>query len=290
MSTLAAARINERDYSLADLKAGRKDMVVCTGYNNRLCGKPFAGFVGKDYCDDCVSLWMDDDARDRHRAWIGELSRRDWLQASTFRARFANSNPRMEDYSAYTQARAWYGEKNVFIHGHVGTGKTYMARCMMNAILDRSLGAFRANDEALRNGETRAMVSVCELSALEFCKLSEGGYNAKGYKWLYGIGVLLIDDMDKAPWTERSLSELYQCTDRRRNNQCATILTSNFNTSSVMRDGAEVFGLIKQLQLRVPRNESMISAAFDRLNPVLKLHIDGASLRGQDDAFGNVRQ
>ena len=53
-----------------------------------------------------------------------------------------------------------------------------------------------------------------------------------------------------------------------------------------MRDGAEILGLIKQLQLRVRHNESMVSAAFDRLLPVLKLHIEGASLRGQDDPFG----
>jgi DNA replication protein DnaC len=172
-------------------------------------------------------------------------------------ATFAPSRmPRMmekECAAAIAQAREWNGKSNVYIHGKIGCGKTHLARRLLCHARRSIKGVF----------------SIGEISAYDFTRAIFDKKSAM-LDVTKSVHVLLIDDMDKAPWNEFTLCELKGVLDKRSDKKLPTILTSNWNASGIINDF---------LLPRCPENHSLVHSIFDRLKPVVKIHVSGESLR-----------
>ena len=225
---------------------------------NPKCRRPTKVFLGSIYCADCIErLGGAMERRWQRDELISRAESGGYIVDGTLRCRFDRSNPEFEESRVYAQAKSWTpGSTNVYMAGTIGCGKTYLARCMLNASLD-------------------AMLSIGEVTALEFIKAVTAGYNSRGVAWLYGPKVLLIDDLDKAPWNESSLGWFWQLLDRRRTLRRATIVTSNFDAAR----------LCKWLEDRAPKNLSLPTAILDRLRPITNLSFEQGSLRRKESSF-----
>lgn len=211
-------------------------------------------------CDRCAerrakrieALHAADQLRARFRdyvrmGWVGED-----LQTYSWRA----SNPNIEaaNVVAWREARAWYrtGEKNLYVFGAVGVGKTFAARaCLREALV--------------------AGCSVAEVSAHRLCKVTDSFREGDGLVTAWkSVQVLFIDDLDKARWTPERLVALWELLDARTNSRKRTIVTTNIDSAP----------LRETLKAACPGNESHAIATMDRLRPILKLQFIGASQRG----------
>lgn len=222
------------------------------------CRAPITRYLGVLYCDPCAEkLWAVKRARMAYDTLLSECYQQGWIERSTLRCSFALSQRRYEQADAYASARAWRpGSSNVYIQGDIGSGKSYLGRCLLNASL-------------------RAGMTVAECTALEFTKAVANFYQARGVAWLYGPGVVLMDDLDKAPWSETTLGWLWQLLDKRRVLRRATVVTSNFDTD----------GLRRWLEGRAKANKSLPTAILDRLRPCTALTLAGTSLRRRERAW-----
>lgn len=225
------------------------------------CRRPTRLFFGKRYCDDCAeSGWAEYELRTAKVELLAECERNGWLTPDVLRARFDRSVPQFENKGVYTDAKAWHVCKtNVYIHGDIGCGKSYLGMCLLN----------KAYDEGK---------SIGKVTSLEFVKACGSGFQSKGIAWLYGPKALMIDDVDKAPWNPTTLGWLWQLIDTRRNLANATILTSNLTVTQ----------LVDTLRDYVPRNASLPSAIMDRMRPVTEYWLNGVSLRKWQRTLGDT--
>jgi hypothetical protein len=205
------------------------------------CEKSTVLFHGKRYCDECVAKW---EAAQRY----GGIC-------------FENSNPKKENPRAYQLAKAWKPlTSNVYICGHIGTGKSYLAECM-------GYKAARAHG-----------LGVDRLTANRFCDAVSVRFNSRGSGGLDALGriqVLILDDIDKAPWNSVSLTWLWEILDTRRTKQRSTIFTSNYAIEQ-MQQHLEQFN---------SKNPALIKAILDRFRPYLEIVLTGDSLRKKEDTL-----
>lgn len=179
------------------------------------------------------------------------------ISEATHVATFTGSDAAVEagNPEAWRQARDWPcsprpSMRNAYICGPIGTGKTHMARCMLN----------KAIDCGLRAGE---------VTAVQFCEAVTDNNLRHISRWR-SVPVLLLDDIDKAAWRERALAQLWGLLDYRYGRTyCRTIVTTNMDS----RDLRAMF------QRAAPDNPSIGASLLDRLAPCLKLTLEGKSLR-----------
>lgn len=205
--------------------------------------------IAQKHCDTCCAGWdkrENGDKKNKHRAW--HLTQ-GLATEKTFGCNFANSRADLETPD-YEIARQWIPATgaNWYIYGNKGRGKTFLARCLLNTAFD--LGMI-----------------VGELNAVDFTTQYDMN-RGKGLKYLRDPQVILIDDIDKAAWTVFSFQQLYGILNYRNERNKKTIITSN----TILDD------LIDHLKKHID-NHGMISAAFDRMNPVQKVRMIGDSFR-----------
>jgi DNA replication protein DnaC len=92
--------------------------------------------------------------------------------------------------------------------------------------------------------------------------------------------VLLLDDVDKAPWTPITLGWMWQLLDVRRGKQRSTIMTSNQMPHELIRHWEEY----------IPKNKSVPFAILDRMKPMLVLELAGDSLRRKESTLQQANQ
>lgn len=175
---------------------------------------------------------------------------------------FAKSNPEYMKPRAdlWDWAYAWTPKSEAgWFYGDKGTGKTYLARCILNAQFDE--------------GHT-----VAELPAIEFSQMAD----RKFYGWskkleAYSkVQILLIEDIDKAEWTPRSLSALFGILDTRCNDKHRTLVTTNATVEYCIGVWRKACG----------DNKSLPGTITDRLKPVRRIEMVGETLRkGGSDEF-----
>jgi len=186
--------------------------------------------------------------------------------------RFSKSNAAYEQ-AAHKYAQNWTGKSNAIISGPVGVGKSFLARCMLNRVLETALLKWMlAHDPVmskpvLRNGEG---LVIAEYAASDICARVDAGYQSESPDFLIAPQYLLLDDLDKGRWNERSITTLFRAVDARYQiGGRYIIVTSNFGPVE----------LAKWLKQRIPQNATTVDAIFDRLRPMLPLEIRGKSLR-----------
>lgn len=165
----------------------------------------------------------------------------------------ARSNPEAEAHSptAWGWARNWgMRSPNAWLMGPEGVGKTYLARCVLNAALERGL-------------------SAAEVSAFELNRRAERfGLEALLKRWC-GVDVLLLEDLDKARWDEDGIEYLWYILDRRSAAQRRLIITANVAPEHMKRvwDGAAW------------QNESKVQTLWERMIPIGRYEFEGRSFR-----------
>jgi len=142
------------------------------------------------------------------------------------------------------------GEKNYYIHGPTGVGKTYLARCILMWAVELGVTAMERNMYRLLN------------EAADWASASNLPIEA------YRIGVLLLDDVDKALYNRPTCAYLHSLIDARYNGGKLTIITSNYDTPAWAAQITAGSG-----------NPTMAAAILERLLPIRKWAMTGASLR-----------
>lgn len=177
------------------------------------------------------------------------------LQPETLRCTFDSSNPAAEEENVGVWRRLRVPEvlaTNHFLFGPTGVGKTYAARCVLNATMAR--------------GKTAA-----EMSARRFLLLASQYGKEAQLRALHRADVLLLDDIDKADFGRRdTLQALWELFDQRQS-QC-TIITAN-----VAPKDLKVI-----LQRFAGENSSLVDATLERFGARCQYErFSGANLRKQ---------
>jgi len=170
---------------------------------------------------------------------------------ATRRCWFKRSNPAVESRNptAWQAIRAWDGGQNLFLFGPPGTGKTHAARCILNRWLARRR-------------------TVAEISSRRVFKADRLFDDRGALKRWQAVDVLLLDDIDKARWTEDALGALWELVDARCSNDVRTICTANVAWPA----------LGELLAAGSPHNSALAESIASRISPA-KLEFAGDDLR-----------
>lgn len=222
------------------------------------CGATIEEFVGHTHCESCIARHEREQEEVERNLRLDDHVNRGWFSLGARRCQFRYSHTPTAHTATYKQAQLWNRDRNVYLQGDVGTGKTWLARCMVNAAFD-------------------AGMSVCEITALEFC---EGlrGFESRGIRQWFAPRVLLVDGLEQAPWTTATLGWFGQLLDRRGSQHYPTIVTTLFDQDL----------LVQNLRQYTQKNETLPTSLLDRLKPVLALSLQGQSLRRSSNAWGSA--
>jgi DNA replication protein DnaC len=231
----------------------------------RLCGQQIAVPVLTGYarayngvdgvCAACEPVLAEREQHKRHieriESRITELVALGDYSDATRRCWFKRSNPAVEakNPQAWQAVRAWKRDTNLYLYGPPGTGKSHAARCILNRCITQNL-------------------KVAEVSSRRVFKADRLFNDHGAFRRWQSVDVLLLDDLDKAHWTEDALGALWELVDARCSNDVRTICTGNVtwrNLGEILRAGST-------------RNSSLASSIGSRISPV-EIRFDGDDLR-----------
>lgn len=201
---------------------------------------PELGFVtwfrpGRCDCPGAQAYWAEVDARaaeeDRRAAeeearrkklWYLEKSR---LPKKYWTCTFAAAAETPENRTALAKVRA-YAEKfagtgGLFLTGPVGTGKTYLAACLVNALILREIRVLFGNVLDLLGRIRRTFDEDAQEE--EWRVVDE----------LARVPLLVIDDLGKEKVSEWVEQTLYRIVDMRYRENRALVVTSNYTLSEL---------------------------------------------------------
>jgi len=144
--------------------------------------------------------------------------------------------------------------ENIWICGNVGAGKTFLAQSIGRKAQEKFSARllFASAQEILRWGNREKPNSLFEDAKVR--------------------GLTILDDLDKLD--PRFFDRFYELMEARYLKALPTVITAN-STARALYD----FFLANH-----PENPGLIGAAFDRMNPCLKIELRGKSLRPDIDA------
>lgn len=172
--------------------------------------------------------------QDDHRATVNELQERSGLAARERGRTFESFIETPENSKALKTAKRYVeriidgtikdiDKKSLFLFGSYGTGKTYLATAIANAVID---------------GEKRTLYTrfgeMCRDVQRAFdkgAKESDGDIMRKYKK----CGLLIIDDLGKERFTDWSLALLFEIIDARYRDMRPTVITSNYSVEETVR-------------------------------------------------------
>lgn len=168
--------------------------------------------------------------------------------------RFENDNgmnEKMELVKTYVEKWEIVKEKNhgLLLWGSVGTGKSYMAGCIANALLDKEVSVHMTNFAKILND----------------LQVKYDGQN-EYINYLCGFQLLIIDDLGGERGTEYGMEQLYNVIDSRYRTGKPFIVTTNLTLNEI-------------------KNTTDLSykRIYDRvLEMCTPIRIDGASIRDHE--------
>lgn len=244
------------------------DTRICPGCNEEMQVERCTGMLEflndvDAYCDSCAEKKAKELEREQLKATCriryNDLLRRGLVMEHFRDASFSKSDKAIESMNpeGWEMARNWLRNENLYIHGHIGTGKTFMALSVLRK-------AFVAG------------LDVAETTARQFVKTTDlfkdndGLFNA----WKHA-DVLLLDDIDKAKWNLDRIDALWELMNTRMSAGRKTIITGNVS----IRDMAIIMRERTGDGEDGVRNTSRADAAMDRLKPIKQIELRGKSLR-----------
>lgn len=196
-------------------------------------------------CDPCMAKMVQENRDTAKRERAARIRREAYgtclVPEAAAHATFEKSEREYEERNVvyWLQAKEWYRrDENAWITGTPGSGKTFLARCVVNAFLDA--------------GTTAAEISGIELAAL-----------VRDFHWIDKVKpyieprLLLIDDIDKALWSKEQLDILCHLLDKRIGRGRRLLVTSNV-TPEHFRE---------QIQRNRPENKAVAGMIFRRMLP-----------------------
>lgn len=215
------------------------------------------------YCDDCAAKKSKELDRQRLRddctVRFRNAQRRGLLTDQFRRASFSLSRKDVEAMNpeAWEMARNWPRRQNLYIYGHIGTGKTFMALA------------------ALRKAFVAGM-DVAETTARQFVKTTDLFRDSENlFPAWKSVDILLIDDIDKARWNLDRIDALWELMNARVSAGHRTIITGNIS----LRDLALLMRERTGDGEREIKNTSRADAALERFKPIQQIELKGRSLR-----------
>lgn len=209
-------------------------------------------------CDECFARHVADQAaqnrvqakieRVREAVALGDLP-------ESFRSfKFAASKPEIEqlNQAAWDYARTWRRDSgNLYIQGTPGSGKTRLGLALLNKAADHGVSA--------------AIVTPTGIQAA-LHEFQHG--RAKLDRWA-GVGLLLLDDIDKVSITDFSLAGIWELFNERCARNLRIIITANVSIRS-----------LTEIWIAKSNNRTMVTATIDRLAPCKVVEMTGESNRG----------
>lgn len=191
-------------------------------------------YCGKERTVPCVCQCRSEEmkkqrARDEYEEKMQRVERlrNNSLMKSKYKdARFSSFVKTKENQKVYGIAKKYteqFGKmfknnQGILFWGNVGTGKSYSAACIANALLD--------------NMVTVVMTSFVEiLQNLQNAQIDEGAY----VKNLNEVKLLIIDDLGTERNTDYALEKVYNVIDGRYRSGMPLILTTNMTLDEMMK-------------------------------------------------------
>lgn len=148
--------------------------------------------------------------------------------ADIYSDEFKKTYDKCRDYCENTKKNMAKG-RGIYIYGSVGTGKTYLASCIVNEIIDKGLRAY-----------ITTFADVAKQIKKTFKKTTDETHYSYILK-LTKIPLLVIDDIgtemvkkgEQDTWLQE---QIFDVINHRYNNQKATIFTSNYSMQELIRE------------------------------------------------------
>lgn len=210
-------------------------------------------------CSACVRAHEERERREQLRVRFNEIVRAGHVTDDLRFSSFGQSRAEFEALNSDTWqlGRRWLkeGQKNLFLYGAVGVGKTYLARCCLN--------------QAFVSGRSVGEVTCTRLTKTGIL-FGEGGGS---FSFWQRVEFLLIDDIGSDDWTVGRLRALWEVLNARMARRCRTIITSNLDSAAllqVLSQGGSRAGCA---------DASLAISAMDRIKPASIGQFRGGSLR-----------
>jgi len=215
---ITVTRLEPGDYT------GEDGLLYCgkcrTPKQFRMEAPPLEGRLLPHPCR-CEQERLDQEAAEqearRHRQAVADLKRRGFTDPAMREWTFANDNgkcPQMKHARFYVEHWDTMQEENIgyLLWGGVGTGKSYFAGCIANALMEQEVAVRMTNFALILNDLTASFEGRNEYIT-RFCRAP----------------LLILDDFGMERGTEYSLEQVYNAIDSRYRSHRPLIVTTNLS-------------------------------------------------------------
>ena len=215
---ITVTRLEPGDYTGEDglLYCGR----CCTPKQFRMDAPPFEGRLLPHPCR-CEQKRLDREAAEqearRHRQAVADLKGRGFTDPAMKDWTFANDNgkcPQMKHAHFYVEHWEQMKAENIgyLLWGGVGTGKSYFAGCIANALMEQEVAVRMTNFALILNDLTASFEGRNDYIT-RLCRAP----------------LLILDDFGMERGTEYGLEQVYNVIDRRYRSRRPLIVTTNLS-------------------------------------------------------------
>lgn len=221
--------------------------------------------INRVACDKCFAKHYGDlaatDAAISYRKRAQTCWGNDWEQRAleSFEQSHRDKEHRTVNVSrAFEWGREWdvsNPKSWAIIYGHVGTGKTYLARCVLNKAMQQGL-------------------SAREIEAADLVQLNNTwSDNVKKFNAILKADVFLIEEVGLVSWTKDALVALRRVVDAAYKNRKrgVVLMTSNLSADELMDAW---YAPVKGTGW-----ETIYNSMIDRMRKIQRLVMDGETLR-----------
>ena len=177
----------------------------------------YTGEDGLLYCGKCRTPKQFRMEARRHRQTVDNLKRKGFTDPAMREWTFANDNgkcPQMKHAHFYVENWPTMQEENIgyLLWGGVGTGKSYFAGCIANALMEQEVAVRMTNFALILNDLTASFEGRNEYIA-RLCRAP----------------LLILDDFGMERGTEYGLEQVYNVIDSRYRSRRPLIVTTNLS-------------------------------------------------------------